>query len=554
MLSIYKKRLKNLRTQPKPRLNLKMKMIVLVGALLMVIIGTIGLFFDHFFSGALEDQVGNRALSVAESVARIPELANAFALNDPAAVINPLVAPIQEATGAEFIVVGNREEIRYAHPDAEKIGQKMIGEDNERALKYGESYLSEATGSLGRSLRAKVPVYLNGEIVGVVSVGFLVNDIQTIIKSYNSYIWVVLFVIAITAIIGSVMIASYIKKLLFGLEPEQIAHLLLQKETILQSTHEGIIAVNQNGMVTMINHAAQKLLFGQAIDSKQYEGKSIDTLAGVQPLIPFLQDPSEQMDKEMMIGKTTVFANKMPIYFEGLFMGTVFTFRNKTEIDLLTKELKTVREYANALRAQTHEFANKLYMILGLLQLNKKEEAIDYIKKESSLQKKWIHLLIQQVTDPMVSGLLLGKLNQAAELNIDITIQEESRLAAKLNEQQREALLTAIGNLLDNAMDAVKNNPPSQRKIAIFLTDIGHDILFEIEDSGEGIPEPYVQSIFDQGFTSKEGEHRGFGLALTKQLIESVNGELYLEHGDLGGASFVLSIPKDLHKGREHHA
>lgn len=554
MLSIYKKRLKNLRTQPKPRLNLKMKMIVLVGALLMVIIGTIGLFFDRFFSGALEDQVGNRALSVAESVARIPELANAFVLDDPAAVINPLVAPIQEATGAEFIVVGNREEIRYAHPDAEKIGQKMIGEDNERALKYGESYLSEATGSLGRSLRAKVPVYLNGEIVGVVSVGFLVNDIQTIIQSYNSFIWVVLFVIAITAIIGSVVIASYIKKLLFGLEPEQIAHLLLQKETILQSTHEGIIAVNQNGMVTMINHAAQQLLFGQAIDSKQYEGKSIDTLAAAQPLIPFLQDPSEQMDKEMMIGKTTVFANKMPIYFEGLFMGTVFTFRNKTEIDLLTKELKTVREYANALRAQTHEFANKLYMILGLLQLNKKEEAIDYIKKESSLQKKWIHLLIQQVTDPMVSGLLLGKLNQAAELNIDITIQEESRLAAKLNEQQREALLTAIGNLLDNAMDSVKNNPPSQRKIAIFLTDIGHDILFEIEDSGEGIPERYVQSIFDQGFTSKEGEHRGFGLALTKQMIESVNGELYLEQGDLGGASFVLSIPKDLPKGREDHA
>ncbi|MFS0575767.1 sensor histidine kinase [Sporosarcina sp. 179-K 3D1 HS] len=545
MSQIHKRRRKNPHLQPNVIISFKMKMILLVGALIISIITVIGLFIGHFIAVTMEAQVGDRALSVAESVAHIPELSEAFGQEDPASIINPLVAPIQEATKAEFIVVGNTEEIRYAHPDNNKIGKKMVGEDNEKALVDGESYVSKAAGSLGDSVRAKVPVYLDGKIVGVVSVGFLVNDIQSIIKSYNIHLWIVLLNIAIAAVIGAILIASYVKKVLFGLEPEEIAHLFVQKETILQSTHEGIIAVNQNGIITMINVAAQRLVFNQVTHSNLYEGKSIKELEPAKQLLHFLQDEKDRIDQELVIGNTIVFANKAPIFYEESLIGTVFTFRNKTEIDLLTKELTTIKQYTNALRAQTHEFSNKLYTILGLLQLDKKKEALSYIQRESSLQKNWIRLLIQKVSDPQVSGLLLGKINQASELGIEIGIQEDSRLATPLHEKQREALLTAIGNLIDNAMDAVKQNPPADRKIAIFFTDIGNDILFEIDDAGEGVPDLYVKMIFDQGFTLKKGEHGGFGLFLTKQLIEGVNGELYVEEGDLGGASFVLSMPKE---------
>ena len=223
----------------------------------------IGLFINRFISETLEAQLGKQALSVAQSVAHIPELTKAFEKQNPAAIINPLVAPIKTATGAEFIVVGNREEVRYAHPIPEQIGRKMIGEDNERALRYGESYVSKSVGSLGSSLRAKVPIYLDGQIVGVVSVGFLTTDLQNIIQSHHNRLWVALLLIALVAIILAVIIASYIKMVLFGMEPEEIAHLLFQKETILQSTREGIIAVNQDGIITMINPAAQHLLFNQ---------------------------------------------------------------------------------------------------------------------------------------------------------------------------------------------------------------------------------------------------------------------------------------------------
>ncbi|MDN4606745.1 ATP-binding protein [Sporosarcina highlanderae] len=536
------------------RVNFKMRMIVLVGALVIAIITGIGLYIGHFISNAMEEQVGNRALGVAKSVALIPELAEAFKHDDPASIINPLVSPIQKATKAEFIVIGNTAEIRYAHPIPEKIGKKMVGEDNERALVFGESYVSKAVGSLGSSVRAKVPVYLDGQIVGVVSVGFLVNDIQSIIKSYNIHLWVVLLNTAILAVIGAILIASYIKKLLFGLEPEEITHLLVQKEAILQSTHEGIIAVNQTGMITLINSAAQRLLFNQVIHSKNYEGMSINDLTAAKHLLNFLQDSNDRIDEEIIIGNTIVFANKMPIYDKGSLAGTVFTFRNKTEIDLLTKELRSIKQYTNALRAQTHEFSNKLYTILGLLQLGKKEEAISYIQQESSVQKNWIRLVIQKVSDPKVSGLLLGKINQASELGIEITVQEDSILTTHLNEMQSEALLTAIGNLFDNAMDAVRKAPPAQRKIAIFFTDIGNDIIFEIDDSGEGIAAQYMNKVFEQGFTLKEGEHGGFGLSLTKQLVERLSGELYLEEGDLGGASFVLSIPKEVDERRKPYA
>ena len=183
--------------------------------------------------------------------------------------------------------------------------------------------------------------------------------------------------------------------------------------------------------------------------------------------------------------------------------------------------------------------------ILGLFQLDKKKEAIAYIQRESTLQDNWIQLLIQKVSDPKVSGLLLGKFNQANERGIDLTIQEDSGLTTRFNEKRGEALLTAIGNLIDNAMDAVRTQPADNRKILIFFTDIGNDLIFEIDDAGDGVPNAYVDWIFEQGFSSKEGDHGGFGLAFTKRMVEEVDGALYLEEGDLGGASFVMSIPKE---------
>ncbi|MED1602055.1 sensor histidine kinase [Alkalihalophilus marmarensis] len=532
---------------PKVKMNLKLKMILLIGALISLTFIIMGVFLHYFFSDTIETQLGERALSVATSISLIPEIQEAFALDDPAAVIQPIVKPIQEETGAEFIVVGNTQEIRYAHPDEEKIGLKMVGEDNVPALLQGESYISKATGSLGYSIRGKVPVYSEQEIVGVVSVGYLVNDVQSMVLTYSKELWYVLLFMITLGIIGAVLIAHYIKKLLFGLEPEEISHLLLQKETILQSTHEGIIAVNQEGKVTLANHAALKLLTDrhstQSAPIESPVGRLIQEVLPMSALPHVLHSGESQYDQQMYVGAHTVLVNRVPIFYEKTLIGAVSTFRNKTEIDQLTKELTQAKQYADALRAQTHEFSNKLFTILGLLQLERKDEAIAFIQKENNIQQDWIHSVLEKVTDPMVGAILLGKLNQAMEQRVNMVIEEGSQLMHPLEEPQQEALVTALGNLLENAIDAAKTNPKLQQ-VSIFFTDVGEDLVFEMEDSGPGIPMDLANSIFTRGFSTKKGEHRGFGLALVKEVLEKVNGQIYIEEGDLGGACFVITIPK----------
>ncbi|RNF38911.1 ATP-binding protein [Planococcus salinus] len=545
MIHFKKENIQNRSAKPDTAISLKMKMILLIGFLIFAIVIVIGIFLDYFVTDTLEMQMGERAMSVAESVALNPLIVEAFSEEDPAASIQPVVEPVRQATGAEFIVVGNQDEIRYSHPNPEQIGQQMVGEDNERALLKGESYISRATGSLGSSLRAKVPVVEEGEIIGVVSVGFLADDVQTIIGNYNQELWLVLGLIGAAALLGAIWISSYIKRILYGLEPEEISRLLFQKETILQSTHEGIVAIDSKNAITMVNAAALHLLFDSSVSANDLIGQPIHQVLPASELPSVLASGQSRNDTEHIFGNHIVYINSVPIYADGSMIGAVSTFRNKTEIELLTKELSRIKQYANALRAQTHEFTNKLYAISGMVQLNKKEEVLDFIRMENDVQQKWISLLIDKVSDPLVSGMLLGKMNQASELQIDLSIDPDSTLTSRLSEKKSKALQTAIGNLIDNAIDAVQDRPKEHRQIAVYFTDIADDILFEIDDSGHGIAEEDVQHIFEAGFSSKPGSDRGYGLALTNRLVHDAGGELHLETSELGGASFVISLPKE---------
>lgn len=530
--------------QPKKYLNLKKKMILLIGLLIFAIVSVMGVFLNYFLEDTLKSQLGEQALSVAETVALNPAIGKAFKEEDPAATIQSLISPVQQSIDAEFIVVGNGEEIRYSHPNPEQIGKKMIGEDNERALLYGESYVSESTGSLGKSLRAKVPVYSGDEVIGVVSVGFLADDIQTLISNYKQELWLMLLVIGLVGFAAAIGIATYIKRSLHGLEPEEISHLLFQKETILQSTHEGIIAVNAKGQITLLNQMAQRLLFDGHVSVNKLIGEPISRVLPDSDLPHILETSESRYDKERLFGKHAVYVNSGPIYYEDKIVGAVSTFRSKTEIDQLTKELTQVKQYANALRAQTHEFSNKLYTISGLVHLNRKDDVLDFIQMEQDVQQDAIRQLIEKVSDPLVSGLLLGKIHQASEQHIQMAIDPESRLKTSLTEAQRQALLAAIGNLVDNAFDAVKLKPDGTRKISLYFTDMGDDILFEIDDSGDGIPAENLVHLFETGFSSKNGKDRGYGLSTASRLVDRAGGELHLEESELGGACFVVSLPK----------
>ena len=291
---------------PEVKFNLKLKMITLISLLIGGIFIIFVLFLHNFISDMIEDQIGKRALSLAQSVANISEIKDAFHLEDPSSVIQDIVTPIAADTGAEFIVVGNMDGIRYSHPNSSQIGKAMVGGDNDRALLLGQSYISREEGTLGLSIRGKVPIYAEEKIIGVVSVGFLNENVQEIITYKSKSIWYTLGVIVLIGIIGAIFISYYIKKLLHNMEPEEISHLYLQNEAILQSTHEGIIAIDNKGWITTMNSAAKQIL---PSEQEQHNNHSI-VGTPIQKIIPAINNFRENFnDREMVLGENIVLVN-----------------------------------------------------------------------------------------------------------------------------------------------------------------------------------------------------------------------------------------------------
>ena len=513
-----------------------------MSSFIVAILIFLGLYLNNFYKNTLEEQIGQRALSVAQSVALIPELREAFFSEEPSKIIQPIAEAIRIETGAEFIVVGNNESIRYSHPVESRIGQRMVGDDNEPALVDGKAYISTATGSLGPSIRGKVPVVSNdGGIIGVVSVGFLVDDIHLTIDTYLKNTRHLIAIMTLIGVIGAVFISYHVKKAILGLEPEEIAHLFKEKEALIQSLHEGVIAVNKEGQISTINQNAKKVL--QLDETEDIaNGTPIKSVFKHTRLLDVIETGQSQYNQELWINDNLFVVNRVPIYKNNKVIGAVATFRNKTEIIELSKELSKVKQYSEALRSQTHEFSNKLYTISGLLQLKKAEEAIEFINKESQLQQGVIHFLIERISDPFISAVLLGKMNRAHELGISLIIDEESSLYYKPTEQQRESLITILGNLLENSFDAISKQTEKQVKVS--FTDIGSEMIFEVEDNGPGIGDHAFTKIFEQGYSTKNEPHRGIGLHLVKDLVQSLNGSIFFEDSELGGACFIVTIPK----------
>ncbi len=526
-------------------------MLVLIGCLVIVMLGLLGFFLNQKFAHTLEEQIGIRALSLAQSVALMPEIERAFLEEHPEQVIQPIVESIRKETNAEFIVVGNREGIRYSHPIPERIGLPMVGGDNELALKGGQAYISEAVGSLGPSIRGKVPIYNDeGQIIGVVSVGFLVDQIDEIIEGYQDDIWSFIAIMIVIGLLVAYFISYHVKKDIHGLEPEEIGRMFEERGAILQSIHEGMVAVNQQGKVVLYNQAARRFM-DPALSKGDIIGKPIVDLIPHTRLPEVLETGESQFNQELWIGDDLTIVNRVPIMYENQIVGAVSTFRSRKEIKEISEQLSKAQSYADALRAQTHEFSNKLNTISGLLQLNQIKEAIEFIQRENDIQQEQIQFLIQRIRNPMVSAILLGKMNRAHEIGVTFEISEDSSCTTDLTYKQQEALVTILGNLLENSFEALLEIKQEERYVFLAITDLGHDLIIEIEDNGPGIPFEKEQEIFKKGFSTKDGTHRGFGLALVKKAVDEVGGTILLEEGEHGGACFLVTIPKQIEEGNE---
>jgi two-component system, CitB family, sensor kinase len=485
----------------------------------------------------IDEQAGQESLAIARSVSVLPDVRRAFGLPHPERVIDPIVEPIRVRTRAAFIVVANNRGIRYSHPDKSKIGER-ISTDPSIALS-GKEFVGVQTGTLGRSMRAKVPVYgKNGQVIGLVSVGVLESAVTAKLLSDLPVILIPPLLGLALGIFGSLLLARRIKRQTFGLEPGDIATLLEQREAMLHGIREGTIATDRNGRVTLVNDEARRLLSldGDAV------GRNLAEIVPAGHVREVMAGNVEEPDQIVLVDDHVLVVNRMPVSVRGKTIGAVITLRDRTELEALLRELNDVQSLADALRAQEHEFAHRLHVVAGLIEVGRYDDAVGFIKKSSLVHQALVGSIVDSVGDPILVGLLLGKAAVASERGVELRVGADTRLPENV-ENARE-LVTVVANLIDNALDSVAPMGSGWIEVTVRFDDEG--ILVRVHDSGPGVPPDVVEEIFRDGFTTKVATgagRRGLGLALVSQAVRRRGGHVGVANAN--GAVFTVFLPHD---------
>jgi len=517
------------------------RMLLLMFLLLGALVSITWLMVSMLVSSILEEYIGRNALNVSKTVS-LTTVVHEGLKNKNSTQIQLYAESVRKATGARFVVVGDHEGRRYSHPVPERIGKLMVGGDNPRALERGEAYVSKAVGTLGPSMRGKVPIFANsGKVIGVVSVGYLQETVESVTEGYLQRVLLWVFGLFLLGGIGTWLIARNVKQSIFGLEPVEIARLFRERNAILDSIREGVVAINDKGQVTMLDHEAAKIL---KIPPESGIGTSIESILPQTRMLEVLKSGEEQFDQEMIIGGIEVIVNRVPIWQNGRVAGVVSSFRRKDEIDRMAQELTQIQEYSEVLRTQTHEYSNKLHTLAGLIQLGSHQEALDLIGRETSGYQELLGTLAETVPEPLLSAIILGKYNRAQELRIIFQLDPESRMIDIPKKINRGKIVTILGNLLENALEAAQENTSGKRTVLLSMTDFGNDLIFEVEDSGSGIEDESVDLSLQHGFTTKSGTGRGIGLSLVHENLKYLGGHLTVVRSSLGGMRFTIYIPK----------
>ncbi len=528
----------------KKYMPLQTKIQILIIVVIMVSLISGEYMIANYIAGEMEDQIGQRALAIARSVSQMPEIQKNLLSPSGYRKIDPLVGKIRNTTGTEFIVVIDMEGVRYSHPVKERIGEKIVGGDEGPVLE-GREYTSKAIGTLGPSLRAFVPIYHDGEQVGAVVVGILLTDVEKAIDQVENNINLAIFVTILLGLIGAIILSNNIKKGLFGMEPIEIAALFEVREAILRSVKEGIIAIDETRRINLINHEAKKLL---NIDGDVL-GKPAEEVIPNTRLPEVLETGMPQIDREQLLNDRKILTNRIPIKVKGHVVGAVASFRDMTEIKRLAEELTGVKEYAEALRAQSHEFKNKLHTISGLIQLQRYDQVVDYVTATQTKHKNSVDMLINRIKDPYIGGLLFGKIALASEKGIKIAIDEKSNLPS-LPPSLSGSLVLILGNLLQNAIEAVETQDnPDRRVVSLSIFYNRNDIVITIEDRGSGIPGDAGKRIFEKGFSTKGHNNKGLGLSLINEQLQTLNGIIDVHTEKNKGTTFTVTIPHEADEG-----
>ncbi|KOC97441.1 histidine kinase [Vibrio parahaemolyticus] len=497
-----------------------------------------------------EHEMGEKALGVARFLAEseiVIEMVEAQQLE----LYQESFRALTKAIGAAFIVIGDNQGVRLIHPVDERIGKPMKGGDNQRALVEGQSYVSTARGSLGYSVRGKAAIFdAQGNIIGVVSVGYLLDRLQDRIEPFLAFLILMVVVVVVANAVVSNYASRKFQRAILGFEPEEIGRLYGELEVTMSTIKEGVLSIDAQGVLRSINRSACQIL---GIDRDKALNKPLTDTLRDSDLYTVLETGQEDHDIEIFLNHKRLIANRSPIFVEGKVVGAVSSFRLRDEINELTEQLSQTKEYADLLRSQTHEHRNKLNTISGLVQMGELEAVQKLIGQETAHYQAMIEFLRDTIKDPLIAGMLLGKTERARELGLQLVVEEGSRLEPLSEWLNSEDLVTILGNLIDNAFDATlsvirnESNVASERRnIEVSVSDYGNEVILEVSDHGCGLPENIEpQTLFKKGISTKSRQNRGVGLHLVNQLATRYHGHVEMLPNTEHGTRITVYLPKE---------
>lgn len=519
----------------------RIQMVLIVS--LAIFLGVAGIVINIRFENEKRDQ---NLQNVARTIASSPILDNTYSKEGEQLVLREYLDSLKDSLGnIDVISVVNTENVRLYHSNHELIGTVYNGTAPEFAKKEKEYYATNDEGPSGTQRRAYAAIYdTNGKYAGFVMAIMLKTNIRAEMLQTLWFFFLITVVAILIEILVSAELSGKIKKSLLGYEPDVFSVMYQIRDNILETLEEGIIAVDKQMTVQFINRAAAKMLC-ETENTEEIVGNPLGDFCAEELFRHTLETGEKEFYiQERSLNQPDILVDRIPIREDSEIAGAIGILHNRAEYTKLMEDLTGTRYLVDSMRANNHDFTNKLHVILGLIQMELYEEAVAYIENISIVQRAIISKIMNMVNEPAVAALLIGKVARASELNAKFILREGCCYSNTDMALPVETLVTVIGNLIDNALDAMNEKGADCEKPKELLFGIYSKpgaLLITVDDTGSGIAKENLEHIFEYGYSTK-GEGRGTGLYQVKKMVEGLNGTISVESQEGIGTSFSVSF------------
>jgi len=481
----------------------------------------------------------DEAVSVALSVADAPTVREAVVSKDPSARLQPYAEQVRADTHVDFVVVMDLQRRRFTHPTPGRIGERFVGDVG--AAPQGKVFTQEYAGTLGPSIRAVVPVRSaageGGRVVALVSVGIRLTRVDRQLEQDLPTIFAAGLAALLVGVAGAVLISRRLRRQTHGMGEQEITRMYEYYRAVLGAVREGLLLVDAGGRVQLVNDEARRLLALPA----DVVGRSLADLGLPPGLVEAAAGDTAAPDTIYVLGDHVLVVSSAPALWEGTEVGAVVTLRDRTELQAVTGELDVVRGLTESLRAQNHEAANRLHSVVSLIEMGQPQRAVDFATEELAVAQVLTDRLLGAVQEPVLAALLLGKTADAAERGIELLVSGE--VAGEDLPVRSRDLVTVVGNLVDNALEAVGDvHAPGRRVVTVHVEGDEEHVRVVVEDSGPGVRPEDAERVLERGWSTKASGGRGIGLALVGQVARTHQGSVEVAASSLGGARFTVVL------------